>query len=157
MEGYVPDSIVAELKEHFGGRLDYRGAGTSMGIFCFIDGVKVDIVKYPFATIEEIVVEEGIRFYADQDIAAMKAQAILGRGKKKDFWDIAELLDHYSVDQVVDWHRRKFPDQMLAISIPYALTYFVDADQSEEPVSLKGQTWESVKDAIKKKVNEYLC
>jgi predicted nucleotidyltransferase component of viral defense system len=33
--------------------------------------------------------------YAPEEIIAMKVQAILGRGKKKDFWDVAELLQHY--------------------------------------------------------------
>jgi predicted nucleotidyltransferase component of viral defense system len=29
--------------------------------------------------------------FSAEDIIAMKIQAFLGRGKKKDFWDIAEL------------------------------------------------------------------
>jgi len=45
---------------------------------------------------------------------------------------------------------------MLAISIPNAITYFVDADESETPVSLKGQTWESVKMGISRAVSDYL-
>lgn len=45
---------------------------------------------------------------------------------------------------------------MLAISIPNALSYFVDADESETPVSLKGQTWEGIKKSISKTVSDYL-
>ena len=45
---------------------------------------------------------------------------------------------------------------MLAIGIPHALTYFIDADESEAPVSLKKQTWEKVKKEISKKVWDYL-
>jgi len=40
---------------------------------------------------------------------------------------------------------------MLAISIPHAITYFVDADESETPVSFKNQTWESVKKAFQRR------
>jgi hypothetical protein len=87
---------------------------------------------------------------------AMKVNAILGRGKKKDFWDMAELLNHYTVAECIDAHSRKYPSQQILISIPNALTYFADADESEEPVSLKGQTWPSVKKSIQKKVKEYL-
>lgn len=58
--------------------------------------------------------------------------------------------------KLMDWHKQKYPSQMLAISIPNALTYFTDAEESEEPVSLKGQTWESIKKAIQKKVSDYL-
>ena len=103
-----------------------------------------------------IEVENGIRFYSNADIAAMKIQAILGRGKKKDFWDLYELLQHYSLQQIMDWHKQKYPSQMLAISILHAITYFVDADYSETPVSFKMQTWESVKKGIGCIVSDYL-
>lgn len=74
----------------------------------------------------------------------MKIQAILGRRKKKDFWDLYELLQHFSLQQIIDWHKLKYPSQMLAISISQANTYFVDAGESETPVSFKKQTWECV-------------
>lgn len=99
---------------------------------------------------------DGIRMYADTDISAMKIQAILGPGKKKDFWDIAELLQHLTVKEFIENHHAKCPNQMLLISIPQAMIYFVDAEESEGPVSLKQQTWESVKQIIKQKVSEYL-
>jgi hypothetical protein len=94
--------------------------------------------------------------YSNADIAAMKIQAILGRGKKKDFWDLHELFKHYSLQQIIDWHKQKYPSQMLAISIPHAITYFVDAEESETPVSYKNQTWEGVKKGISKLVSDYL-
>jgi hypothetical protein len=86
----------------------------------------------------------------------MKIQAILGRAKKKDFWDLFELLQHYSLQEIMNWHKQKYPSQMLMISIPHAITYFVDAEDSEEPVSFKKQTWVQVKKGIQKAVREYL-
>jgi len=44
----------------------------------------------------------------------------------------------------------------MLISIPHALTYFADAEESEDPVSVKGQTWEVVKRFIQQQVNDYL-
>ncbi|HMI04677.1 MAG TPA: hypothetical protein VK541_19455, partial [Pedobacter sp.] len=75
---------------------------------------------------------------------------------RKDFWDISELLDHYSLDYMISCNRKKYPQQMILISIPSALTYFLDAEESEDAVSLKGQSWESVKEHIQLKVREYL-
>ncbi|GAB1451829.1 hypothetical protein MASR2M47_18850 [Draconibacterium sp.] len=118
--------------------------------------IKVDIVHYPYLPIAPIENEKGIRFYSSADIAAMKIQAILGRGKKKDFWDLHELLKNFSLQQIIDWHKQKYPSQMLAISIPHAITYFVDAEESETPVSFNKQTWESIKKEISKTVNDYL-
>jgi hypothetical protein len=86
----------------------------------------------------------------------MKINAILGRGAKKDFWDLAELLNVFTLDEIIQFHKQKFPTQMLLISIPAALTYFADAEESEDPVSLKGQSWEETKRIIQGKVREYL-
>ena len=148
--------VINSLETTFTDRFAYKQQQTQFGIFCFIDDIKVDIVHFPHLPISAIEVVDGIRFYSNADIAAMKIQAILGRGKKKDFWDLFELLQHYSLQQIIDWHKQKYPSQMLAISIPHALTYFVDADDSETPVSFKKQTWESVKKGISNAVSDYL-
>jgi hypothetical protein len=148
--------VVKELESTFGQRFVYKEHHTHFGIFCFIDDVKVDIVYYPHLPIAAYVTEQNIRFYSDEDIAAMKIQAILGRGKKKDFWDLHELFKHHSLQQIINWHKQKYPNQMLAISIPHAITYFVDADESEVPISFKKQTWEMVKKDISRVVREYL-
>jgi hypothetical protein len=63
---------------------------------------------------------------------------------------------NFSLQQLIDWHKQKYPSQMLAISIPNAMTYFVDAEESETPVSLKNQTWGQIKHGISKVVSDYL-
>ena len=148
--------IEKELTDVFGSGFDYESGHKRFGIFCYLDKIKVDIVYFPVLPIGNIVTERNIRMYGDADIAAMKIQAILGRAKKKDFWDLHELLEHYSLKQLIDWHKQKYPSQMLAISIPNAITYFVEANDSETPVSYKNQTWESVKKGISKAVRDYL-
>jgi predicted nucleotidyltransferase component of viral defense system len=94
--------------------------------------------------------------FSTEDIIAMKVQAILGRGRKKDFWDIAELLKHFSIKDFVQFHQEKYATQNLLITVPQAITFFADAEESEDPVSLKKQTWKSVQKFIKSKVSEYL-
>ncbi len=155
-EKFDQPQLVKDLEDTFGERFFYKQQHAYFGIFCFIDNIKVDVVYYPHKPILSIETEQDIRFYSNADISAMKIQAVLGRGKKKDFWDIYELLQHYSLQQIMEWHKQKFPSQMLAISIPHAITYFVDANESETPVSFKGQTWESVKKGISKAVSDYL-
>jgi hypothetical protein len=68
----------------------------------------------------------------------------------------AEKLNHCPLTDFVNFHREKYSKQNLLISVPAALTYFADADESEDPVSLKGQTWESVQSFIGQKIREYL-
>ena len=155
-EKFESEVIEEELKQTFGENYFTEGGHRNFGIFCYINKVKVDIVYFPHKPIAPFEVIEDIRFYSSNDIGAMKIQAILGRGKKKDFWDLHELFKHYSLQQIMDWHKQKYPNQMLAISIPNALTYFTDADESETPVGFKKQTWEMIKKDISRVVREYL-
>ena len=103
-----------------------------------------------------MIIEENIRLYAPLDIAAMKVNAILGRGKKKDFWDMATLLNHFSLDEIINAYQSKFPSQQLLISIPNALLYFDDAEESEEPHCLLGKSWSNIKQTLEQEVNRYL-
>ena len=129
----------------------------AVGIFGFIGNIKVDFVRYHHhPAIGTPYAEDGIRLMSAHDIMAMKVAAILKRAVKKDFWDIAELLDHYTMDELIDCYNKKYPSHQLLISIPQALTYFIEAEESEAPVSLKGQTWSSVKKKISHKVSSYL-
>jgi hypothetical protein len=150
------DVIMNELKLTFGKNFEVEEENNFWGIFGYIANIKVDIVKYPHPLLAEPMLLDGIRMYHTDDIVAMKINAILGRGKKKDFWDLAELSNHYTVAQMIELYHRKFPSQQLLISIPQALTYFDDADEGEDPIGLKGQTWEGVKTILKNAVRQYL-
>ena len=148
--------ILNALVKEFGDSFVADESKPFFGIFCYVGDVKIDIVRYPHPIIRPIMTIKGIRLFSMEDIVAMKVQAVLGRGKKKDFWDIAELLKHFSVDDFIRLHKEKFSTQNLFITVPQAISYFADAEDSEDPVSLKGQTWASVKTFIQKKISDYL-
>jgi Nucleotidyl transferase AbiEii toxin, Type IV TA system len=148
-------NIVTALENAFGNDLNVR-TSSHFGIFCYIADVKVDIVRFPHLLIRPTIEMDGIRMYSPEDIIAMKVQAILGRAKKKDFWDVAELLEDFTVKDFVELHKEKYTTQNLIITVPQAISYFDDADDSEDPISIKGQTWSIVKKSIQQKVREYL-
>ncbi|MBC7887929.1 MAG: nucleotidyl transferase AbiEii/AbiGii toxin family protein [Ferruginibacter sp.] len=150
------ESLIKPLEEKFPGFV-YRSTHNPIGLFGFIDGIKVDFIKHHHhPLIEKYVTEDGIRLLSIPDIMAMKIAAIMKRGVKKDFWEIAELLHHYSVDDFIRCYTKKYPSQQLLVSVPFALTYFIDAEESEDPISLKGQTWKSVKKFIQRQVSDFL-
>ncbi len=151
------EHIVTNLKTIFGNKFIMEEKPPQFGIFCFIDEIKIDIIQHPHPLMQPIKEIDGIRFFSTPDIIAMKVQAILGRGKKKDFWDIAELLQHFSIDDFIRFHKEKYSTQNILITVPQAITYFSDANESEDPISLKGQSWESIKQIISKKVREHLA
>ena len=144
------------LRKSFGKGYGVESKNAKWGIFCYLNQIKVDIVHYPHPLIDRIETRDGIRMYSNQDIIAMKLNAILGRGTKKDFWDIYELMQHYTIKEMIEFHEKKFPEQNLLITIPQALVYFTDAEETDPPLSFKDQTWDKIKKGIQKKVREFL-
>jgi hypothetical protein len=143
------------IKENFQ-NIEFIESPASWGLFCYINNVKVDIVNYEHAMLEKPLIIDGLRLYNPVDIGAMKINAILRRGSKKDFWDIRELLNHFSLDKLITSFEKKFPDQRQLISVPQALVYFDDAESSPDPICLKNLKWEVIKRDIQKAVSLYL-
>ena len=135
---------------------EYRADSNPIGLFCMINNIKVDIIKnHYFKQIDTPDIIDGIRMFGDKDLIAKKIFAILKRARKKDFYDIAELLIKNNIKSMIEYYKLKYPDNMLLISIPTALTYFADAEEDVDPVSLNGNTWDNVKKTIQQNVNEY--
>lgn len=121
----------------------------------FIDRVKVDFVDYSrYPWIDEPVIEGGIRLASPRDIAAMKVNAIEGRGTKKDFIDIYFLLQHFSLGEILDFYKQKYPEHSEFRAL-MSLTYFDDAEEQLMPKMFRNVTWESIKTKILKEVNAY--
>lgn len=155
-EPFDPESIINALNSIYHDDFLMEGRPARFGIFAFINDVKTDLIHHPHPLIQPIEEVNGLRMFSIPDIIAMKIQAIIGRGKKKDFWDIAELLKHYPVADFIRFHLEKYTTQNLLITVPQAMTYFADAEESEDPISLTGQTWDSIKQVIQQKVRTYL-
>jgi len=74
-----------------------------------INGIKVDFVDYSrYGWITPAVEEDGLRLASPIDIAAMKINAIEGRGSRKDFTDIYQLLQHYSLSELLGFYKQKY-------------------------------------------------
>lgn len=64
-----------------------------------ICGVKTGIVNYDrYPWIDAPVLEDGLRLASPKDIAAMKVNAIQGRGTRKDFVDMYFLIQRFGLD-----------------------------------------------------------
>jgi len=124
-----------------------RTGGTQRMQFYEINAVKVDFVTYPYAWLKEVSIIDGIRLARIEDIAAMKLEAIANRGSKKDFMDVAVLLEHFSLKQMLDLYHQKYP-QGLKLLIMRSLVYFEDAESTDLPMMLKPLTWNVAKERI---------
>lgn len=120
----------------------------------FLNSVKVDVVNYDYKWIDEPVIEEGIRLASPKDIAAMKVNAVMGRGTKKDFVDVYFLLKHYSFDELIQFYLQKYTDGSEYRAL-LSMSYFADADPQPMPFMLQQVDWDTIKDEIKRQVEAY--
>lgn len=120
----------------------------------YIDNIKVDVVNYPFEWISPIIEEDGIRLASPIDIAAMKMNAIEGRGTKKDFIDMYMLLQHYSLKEIIAFYQQKYPNYSIFRALR-SLTYFEDAEDQFMPRMFIEDTWEDMKLYITNQVKLY--
>ena len=124
-------------------------------LFAYINDIKIDMVLLPYPYIEPIEDYDGIRLVSLPDIMAMKMSAVARRGVKKDFWDVAELLDMYSLGEMIEFYKAKYTSHDI-FHLVRALAYFADAEKQKDPDPLKKMTWKQVKTKIQLTVKKYL-
>ncbi len=115
-----------------------------------IDDIKIDLLRYRYPLIDDVMVVGGIRMLSPKDIAPIKLLAISNCGAKKDFYDLYFLLKQFSIDEMFGFYEQKY-GTFDAFELQKSLCYFNDADstlQKSEPISTV--TWEEAKAEIRK-------
>lgn len=143
-EIYVDDFI--EILSSFGKVITLKKSKNLL--ILSVDGIKVDFVNYKYPLLTEIEVIENIRLVTQSDIAAMKLNAIVGRGSKKDFVDLYFLLEKYSIQEMISFFNKKFADGS-EFMVLKSLHYFDDADLEEMPEMTSAIDWEEIKAKIR--------
>jgi len=119
-----------------------------------VDGIKVDFVNYSYDWIDSDIEEEGIKMASLKDIAAMKFSAIAGRGTKKDFVDIYFLLQHFTLQEMLNFYTIKYRYASL-FPVMLSLSYFVDAEATPMPKMLKKIEWSKIKKTVLKTIEAF--
>lgn len=129
------------------------GGSQSIHIY-LVNGIKVDIVNYPYRWLKPPLILGDLRIAALEDIADMKIAAITQRGSKKDFIDIFFLLHKFSMAELFAFYREKISDgnEWLALR---SLTYFEDADNQPNPIMFHKHSWGKIKLYIIREAKAY--
>lgn len=128
------------------GELKKRQSTKNINIF-MVNGIKVDIVNYPYPWLEDVVKEDNLRLASSKDIAAMKLSAITGRGSKKDFIDLYFLLQKYTLKEMLAFYKKKYHDGSVFMVLK-SLAYFEDADEEPMPKMFTKVDWKKAKQRI---------
>lgn len=121
--------------------------GTDIG-----NSVKLDIF-YTDSFIQDFVEEDNIRLASIEEIIAMKIDVIQRGGRKKDFWDLHELLEQYSISKMIDLHEQRYPYSQDRSQILKNLIKFENADNDFDPLCFKGKYWEFIKADFEEAIN----
>lgn len=96
----------------------------------FIDDVKeVDAIR--MATIEEII--------------SMKIDVIQRSSRKKDYWDLHELKDRFTIKDMLGFHLKRYPYTHNEKLILNNFIDFEEANEDFDPVCLRDKYWEFIK------------
>jgi predicted nucleotidyltransferase component of viral defense system len=134
------------------------GIGTSYYVGDNKDNcIKLDIF-YTDTFIRPIVDLDGIRIAGIEEIIAMKLDVISRGGRKKDFWDIHELIENYSLDKMFALHKERYSFTHNQEITRAKFIEFSNADDDFDTVCLRGKYWEVIKldliDFVKPKRSE---
>lgn len=115
---------------------------------------KLDVYNWAVKFIRPVRKEGPIRLASLEDIAAFKLDAICHRKEKKDYIDLAVLLEKFSFEEMLSFYREKFPMNEVRIVLS-ALFDTEGLENSVDPVMLRGITLEEALQQIHKATKEY--
>jgi hypothetical protein len=115
--------------------------------------VKLDIYYSSEPFFDSQVEEDGVRMASVAEIVAMKVDVVQRGGRKKDFWDLHELSERFSIAEMIALHAQGFKwihDEAL---IKQNFTNFARADEDFDPICLRGKQWPFIKEDFEELTN----
>jgi len=130
--------------------IDTSGAlPVGIGKSYFIGNNKDECIKLDLYYTDEFIMDyqliDNIRLASIEEILSMKMDVISRIGRKKDYWDIHELMGDFSLGRMLDLHRKRYPYSHDAALIVDHMNDFSHADLDFDPVCLHGKHWEVIK------------
>ena len=106
--------------------------------------IKLDLM-HADSFIDNYQTIDGIRMATIKQISAMKMQSICLGGRKKDWWDIHELLNHFSLSEMIGFHKEWQKWTHDTNELLDKLIDFSKADEEPDPICLNGKNWDFIK------------
>ncbi len=115
--------------------------------------IKLDVYYSMDPFFQQPLVHNGIRMATIEEIIAMKVDIVQRGGRKKDFWDLHETLDQYSIKQMKKLHQQRFEWTHNENLIHQNFTNFQDADAEPDPICLRNKEWIFIKEDFEQAIN----
>ena len=109
-----------------------------------LEAVKLDIY-YTDKFLYEPIYINNIRLADRRDIIAMKLETIVQASRKKDFWDLHELMEHFTLREMISFYKKRYPFGYHENEIFDAILNISGADNDLDPICIKSKFWELIK------------
>jgi len=114
---------------------------------------------YSYPLIGPLIPYEAVKLASPEDIIAMKVEAIISRGVKRDFIDIYFAIKKYGLRKVLGLFKKKYPYASNEYICLTALIYFEEAEKKEQGRKrihiYSGITWPAIKKYLINEVKKY--
>lgn len=143
------DKLESILKQKFSYVDSLQGNLVGMGKSFFIGNNESELVKldlfYSDKYVFPLIDIKGVRLASIEEIAAMKLDVVGRGGRKKDFWDLHELLESYSINDMIEFYMKRYPCNHSRSELINSLTNFDIAENDFTPICYKDKIWEIIK------------
>lgn len=137
--------------------LDERALGYSVRIgLSRMESIKLDLFYTERFIFPELMVD-GIRLADTKEIAAMKIKAITQiEPRQKDFWDIYELCNLYTLQEMMDWAYQKDKWGFSESDVEKGFLSIFDVTECENGIDcFRGYEWELIQIDLTEMANAY--
>ena len=115
-----------------------------------LNGVQVSFFYYPNEVLADFTKAEempNLKIASIFDIAVMKLVAIGGRGAKRDFFDLYNIIEKCNINsyELVNGLKQKCGDNINYVNIIMGLSYFEDAENEVLSNTFVNYNWENIK------------
>lgn len=128
-------------------------------LFLKIKQTDLSFFKYPYRLIRSLTPYLSVNLASIEDITAMKIEAVIERGTKRDFVDIYYSIEKYGLKKVLSFVKEKYPETFNEYNCLHALKYFADADISQKDRKriylYENIEWKNIKEYITNEVKKY--
>jgi hypothetical protein len=147
------DQLLEDLRSEAGDVPVRRRARSTL--YVLTEGVTTSFFRYRYPLLDPPdQTPWGFGLAGAKDIAAMKLEAIGGRGSRKDFIDLYFLCRTFSLDMVFQFFAEKYRGEAYD---PYhrlrSLAYFADAEREPMPEMLAAVQWPEVRSFFEDQVH----
>lgn len=115
-----------------------------------LNDVQVSFFYYPNEILKDFIIDVDmpkLKIASILDIAVMKIIAIGGRGAKKDFFDLYNIINNnnITIDELINGLIKKSGNNINYVNTIMGLSYFEDAESEILPKTFVEYNWEKIK------------